>query len=64
MVVFFVLVFVVEVLLYIHRNRRFIRDGSPDVLDFHTAPDLFFLSIFIFLYAQNLGIQNTPKLYK
>ena len=32
---------VVEVLLYVHRNRRFIRDGSPDVhLDFHTAPEL------------------------
>ena len=32
-----------EVLLYVHGNRRFIRDGSPgqDVpLDFHTAPEL------------------------
>ena len=26
----------VEVLLYVHRNRRFIRDGTQDVhLDFH-----------------------------
>ena len=24
-----ILVVVVEVLLYVHRNRRFIRDGSP-----------------------------------
>ena len=29
-----------EVLLYVHRNRRLIRDGSQDVhLDFHTAPE-------------------------
>ena len=32
---------VVEVLLYVHRTRRFIRDGSQDVhLDFHTGPEL------------------------
>ena len=32
---------VVEVLLYVHRSRRFIRDGAQDDhLDFHTAPDL------------------------
>ena len=31
----------VEVLLYGHRNRRLVRDGSPDGhLDFHTAPEL------------------------
>ena len=37
----FVVVVVVEVLLYVHRNRRFIRDGTQDVhLDFHTAPEL------------------------
>ena len=31
----------VEVLLYVHRNRRFIRVGSQDGrLDFHTAPEL------------------------
>ena len=28
---------VVEVLLYVHKNRRLIRDGQ---LDFHTAPEL------------------------
>ena len=32
---------VVEVLLYVHRNRRLIRDGAQDDhLDFHTAPEL------------------------
>ena len=32
---------VVEVLLYVYRNRRFLRDGAQDVhLDFHTAPEL------------------------
>ena len=31
----------VEVLLYVHRNCRLIRDGSPDGhLDFHTASEL------------------------
>ena len=31
----------VEVLLYVHRNRRLISDGSPGVhIDFHTAPEL------------------------
>ena len=30
---------VVEVLLYVHRNRRFIRDRGAH-LDFHTAPEL------------------------
>ena len=30
-----------EVLLYVHRNRRCIRDGSQDGhLDFHTAPQI------------------------
>ena len=32
----------VEVLLYVHRNRRLIRDGGAQDghLDFHTAPEL------------------------
>ena len=31
----------VEVLIYVHRNRRFIRDRSPGRhLDFHTPPEL------------------------
>ena len=31
----------VEVLLYVHRNSRFIRNGSPGrPPDFHTAPEL------------------------
>ena len=30
-----------EVLLYVHRNRTFIRDGTQDGhLHFHTAPEL------------------------
>ena len=34
-------VVVVEVLLFGHRNRRLIRDGSQDGhLDFHTVPEL------------------------
>ena len=37
-----VVVAVVEVLLYVHRNHRFIRDGGAQDghLDFHTAPEL------------------------
>ena len=37
---------VAEVLLYVHRNRRLIRDGSPGrlPLDFHTAPELWLQS--------------------
>ena len=36
-----VAVLLVEVLLYVHRNRRFIRDGTQDVhFDFHTVPEL------------------------
>ena len=34
-----------EVLLYVHRNRRLIRDGEARTatsVDFHTAPELFF----------------------
>ena len=30
----------VEVLLYVHKNRRFIRDVEDGHLDFHTAPEL------------------------
>ena len=34
-------VVVVEVVLYVHRIRRLIRDGSPGrPPDFHTAPEL------------------------
>ena len=30
-----------SVLLYVHKNRRLIRDGAQDGhLDFHTAPEL------------------------
>ena len=29
-----------EVLLYVHRNRRFIRYAEDGHLDFHTAPEL------------------------
>ena len=40
---------VVEVLLYVHRNRRLIRDGTEprqdSHLDLHTAPELLLMNM-------------------
>ena len=46
----------VEVLLYVHRNRRLIRDrspGRPPQLNFHTAPELCLLASFVFHLLAN-----------
>ena len=43
----------VVVLLYVHRNRRLIRDGSQGRphLDFHTAPELCMVDVSVLRFT-------------